>query len=120
MFPTPHITSTDVEKADSRDKTYKLTVGRGLYVQIEPSGAKYWRFKYRFLGREKRLSLGIFPETSLQQAIQAANEARTLVRNGTDPSALRKEAAKQKTKPLSMKSAFKFALSAKGIRQRRS
>jgi hypothetical protein len=114
LFPTPKITTADIERAESHDKTYKLGVGHGLYVQIEPNGAKYWRFKYRFLCREKRLSFGVFPETSLEQAIEQTEAARALLKAGKDPSAVRQEVAKQRVKAQSMKSTFRIDLSDQG------
>jgi integrase len=61
--------------------------GGGLYLDVRPNGARYWRMKYRFVGREKLLSLGIFPEVSLAEARRLRDQARTLLRNGTDPMA---------------------------------
>ncbi|MGO8759669.1 MAG: tyrosine-type recombinase/integrase [Terracidiphilus sp.] len=79
------------------NKTQRLFDGRGLYLEIAPSGGKWWRFKYRISGKEKRLSLGVFTaagskavEVSLEVARKAAEEARQLLRDGVDPSQERK------------------------------
>ena len=49
-------------------KPYKVTDEKGLYLEVKPSGSKLWRFKYRFAGKEKLLSVGIYPDISLKQA----------------------------------------------------
>ncbi len=114
MFPTPKITTADIYRAESRDKTYRLTVGHGLYIQIEPNGAKYWRWKYRFLGREKRISFGVFPETSIEQAIEQTEAARALLKAGQDPSAVRKEEVKKRVKAQKLKADFRIELTKAG------
>jgi hypothetical protein len=57
-------------------KPYKISVGKALYLKIMPNGAKYWRLKYRFEGREKKLALGVYPDVSLQQAEKSRDEAK--------------------------------------------
>jgi integrase len=66
--------------------------GHGMYLEVMPGGARYWRLKYRFDGKEKRLSLGVYPETGLALARQRRDDARRLLASGTDPSSERKEA----------------------------
>ena len=63
--------------------------GGGLYLEVQPTGAKYWRLKYRFGGLEKRLSFGVYPEVTLSEARRRRDEARMLLRDGKDPSAER-------------------------------
>ena len=65
---------------------------RGLYLEISPSGGKWWRLKYRFVGKEKRLSLGVFPDVSLKDARERRDAARKLIADGVDPSQHRKSA----------------------------
>lgn len=72
------------------DKRYKLGDDKGLYLEVAPSGGKWWRFKYRFSGKEKRLSLGVYPEISLKEARERRDELRKLVANGIDPAHARK------------------------------
>ena len=72
------------------DKTRRLFDGGGLYLEITPSGGKWWRFKYRFDGKEKRLSLGVYPDVSLKDARERRTEARKLLANEVDPSENRK------------------------------
>jgi hypothetical protein len=55
------LTDTMVRNAKPRAKTYKLSDSKGLYLQVEPSGSKLWRLKYRFNGTERRLAFGIYP-----------------------------------------------------------
>lgn len=64
--------------------------GRGLYLEIAPQGDKWWRFKYRFGGKEKRLSLGVYPDVSLKEARDRREECRKLLDHGIDPGENRK------------------------------
>ena len=66
--------------------------GRGLYLEISPTGGKWWRLKYRFDGKEKRLSLGVYPDVSLKDARERRDDARKLLANEIDPSENRKAA----------------------------
>src|SRR5215469_7125762 len=84
------LSATAIDKAKPRQKPVKLFDGGGLFLLIQPSGRKWWRFKYRFAGREKLLSLGVYPEISLAVARVRRDEARALVAQGTDPSVERK------------------------------
>lgn len=59
--------------------------GLGLYVEVTPAGAKLWRWKYRFAGKEKRLSFGAWPEVSLAEARTRCEESRAQLRQGNDP-----------------------------------
>ncbi len=68
-----------------RDKAYKATDFEGLYLIVKPTGSRLWHFKYRIAGREKLLSLGIYPGISLAQARAARDAARTLLAAGQDP-----------------------------------
>jgi integrase len=71
-------------------KTIRLFDARGLYIEISETGRRWWRLKYRYAGKEKRLSLGVFPETSLKEARSRCDEARKLLSDGIDPSQQRK------------------------------
>src|SRR5262245_20018898 len=70
-------------------KPYKRADERGLYVIVRPDGALWWRFKYRWQGREKLLSLGTYPDTSLRAARDKRDAARIQLAAGADPSAKR-------------------------------
>ncbi|MGN6376437.1 MAG: tyrosine-type recombinase/integrase [Sphingomonas sp.] len=68
-----------------RERIYKLTDERGLYIEVRPNGSKLWRFKYSYLGKDKRIAFGSYPEVSLAEARQKRDEARQQVRDGIDP-----------------------------------
>ena len=84
------LTDTAIRKAKPTEKPRKLYDRRGLYLEIAPRGTKAWRFKYRFADREKRISMGIYPEISLKLARERRDEARKLLAREIDPSAYRK------------------------------
>jgi integrase len=84
------LTDTAVRNAKPADKARKLFDERGLYLEVSPKGGKWWRFKYRIGGKEKRLSLGVYPDIGLKDARERRDEARRQVANGIDPSAIRK------------------------------
>ncbi len=84
------LTDIAARKAAPRAKPFKLADGGGLYLEVMPTGAKYWRMKYRHGGKEKRLALGVYPDVSLIAARAAREDARKLLANGTDPGAVRK------------------------------
>lgn len=85
------LTGPGVKQALPRDKDYKLSDERGLYLLVKTSGAKYWRLKYRYGGKEKVLALGVYPDVSLAQARDMRREAKTQLRNGIDPGELKKQ-----------------------------
>lgn len=81
---------TAIRNAKPGDKARKMFDGGGLYLEVAPSGGKWWRLKYRFDGKEKRLSLGVYPDVSLKDARDRRDEARKLLANEIDPSENRK------------------------------
>jgi integrase len=81
------LTDIGIKKIKPREKTFKLFDGGGLYIQIEPTGGKLWRYKYRFDGKEKRLAFGKYPDVSLQEARKRHQEAREQLAQGIDPAA---------------------------------
>ena len=85
------LTDTTVRQAKPRPKTYRLTDGLGLYLEVVPSGSRYWRLKYRFAGKEKRLAIGVYPTVSLAKARREAAVARELLTEGVDPSVRKRE-----------------------------
>jgi integrase len=72
-------------------RTYKRSDERGLYVEIRPNGSKLWRLKYRFAGKEKCIAFGAFPEVGLAEARRQRDAARRQLREGIDPSAVRRQ-----------------------------
>ena len=84
------LTDTTLRNAKPGEKQIKLFDGHGLFLLIAPSGTKAWRLKYSFLGREKLISLGLYPTVSLKEARERAATARKDIENGIDPSEKRK------------------------------
>lgn len=87
-----------------KDKPYKLFDGGGLYLHVMPHGGKYWRYKYRFLNKEKVLALGTYPEISLLEAREKHKQAHKLVANGTDPAKVKED--KKRSVKLESKNTF--------------
>jgi len=85
------LTDVAVKNAKPQDKAFKLSDGGGLFLEVLPTGGKSWRMKYRIDGREKRIVFGLWPDISLKQARQRRAEARSLVAQGIDPGAKRKQ-----------------------------
>ncbi len=81
--------------AQAKEKPYKLSDGGGMYLEVMPNGSKYWRLKYRWIGKEKRLALGVFPTVSLAEAREKREEARKLLTKGVDPSAAKRQEKRQ-------------------------
>lgn len=88
------LTDTKIRAARATAKTQRLWDGGGLYLEVNPAGSKWWRLKYRFQKKEKRLSLGTYPTTSLKAAREGAADLRKLLAAGVDVSAER-QALKQ-------------------------
>ncbi|QBB70631.1 DUF4102 domain-containing protein [Pseudolysobacter antarcticus] len=84
------LTDTAIRKAKPEAKARRLFDGGGLYLEISPKGGKWWRLKYRHANKEKRLSLGTYPETGLADAREKRATARKLLASGVDPSEHRK------------------------------
>ncbi|HEX7342165.1 MAG TPA: integrase arm-type DNA-binding domain-containing protein [Rhodanobacteraceae bacterium] len=84
------LTNTAIHKAKPADKPKRMFDGGGLYLEVSPAGGKLWRLKYRFMGKEKRLSLGTYPDTSLADARAKRDAARKLLAAGVDPGEQRK------------------------------
>jgi integrase len=80
------------------DRDYKLADGKGMYLLIARTGGKYWRCKYRFGGKEKTLSFGVYPEVGLRDAREALTTARALLRTGIDPQDAKAQAQQARTK----------------------
>ena len=84
------LSDVSIRNAKPTSKAFKLYDEQGLFIQVTPSGGKWWRFKFRFDGKEKLLSLGIYPEVSLKAARDKRDDARKLLAEGIDPSEQRK------------------------------
>lgn len=81
--------------AKAKDKPYKLSDGHSLFLHIMPDGAKHWRYRYRYLGKENMLSFGPYPLITLAEARDKREEARKLLLTGQDPSAVKKDIKRQ-------------------------
>ena len=84
------LTDIAIRSAKPGDKPIRMFGGGGLYLEVSPSGGKWWRLKYRIDGKEKRVSLGVYPDVTLKDARERRDEARKLLAKGTDPSDNRK------------------------------
>jgi len=84
------LTDTSIRNAKPGAKPVKLFDERGLFLIVTPAGGKWWRFRYKFDGKEKLLSLGVYPDVGLKEARQRRDDARKLLANGIDPGENRK------------------------------
>lgn len=84
------LTVNTIRNAKPQEKPVKLYDAGGLYLEVAPSGGRWWRLKYRFEKKEKRISLGTYPETTLKAAREKRDQARRLLAQGIDPSAERR------------------------------
>lgn len=94
------LTNTKLKNAKPKDKDYKLSDGRGLYLLVSKSGGKHWKLKYLYESKEKKLSLGSYPEISLLQARELREAYKSQIANGINPSEqkqIKKEVLKQAT-----------------------
>lgn len=89
------LTLPQIKNAKPREATYKVADGQGLTLLVQPDGGKFWRFRYRFAGKEQMLSFGEWPHVSLAEARQRREEARAELRAGQNPAALRRQAKAQ-------------------------
>ena len=79
------LTAVAIKAMKGRERPYKVSDGRGLYVYVVPTGAKYWRLNYQFRQKTKTLSLGVWPQTGLAEARRKCADAKTLLADGIDP-----------------------------------
>ena len=79
------LSARQVETAKPEIKDYKLPDGAGLFLLVKTNGAKYWRYRYQFAGREKMYAIGVYPDVSLADARIKRDEARLKLKEGIDP-----------------------------------
>jgi integrase len=84
------LTDVKVRTTKPNGKAFKLFDSGGLYLELGPAGGKYWRWKYRFAGKEKRLAFGVYPDVSLKAAREKRDKARQQLAAGIDPGEARK------------------------------
>ena len=89
------LTDVAIRKAAPRPKPFKLSDSGGLFLLVQPSGSKWWRYKFRFAGKEKLLALGSYPDVSLADARDRHAQARKLLASGKDPSREKQVAKRQ-------------------------
>src|ERR1700743_3396541 len=86
------LSDATIRNSKPKAKAYKLADGGGLFLWVQPSGGKWWRYKYRFLGKERLLGLGTYPDVSLAMAREGHAQARKSLAGGIDPSAAKQQA----------------------------
>ncbi len=91
------LTDTTIRNTKAREKPFKLADEKGLFLHITPTGAKRWRIKYRIDGKEKLLSCGVYPDTTLAKAREKRDAIRKLLAEGIDPGENRKAIKASKT-----------------------
>ena len=79
------LTDTTVKNAKPKEKDYKLTDEKGMYLFVATSGGKSFRLDYRFAGKRKTFAIGVYPETTLKEAREERDKARKLIANNIDP-----------------------------------
>ena len=79
------LTNTRIKAAKPTDKVYKIYDAEGLYIEVPPTGSKRWRFKYRINGKEKRISLSIYPEIGLKDARENVMKLESRLRRAGTP-----------------------------------
>jgi integrase len=89
------LTAIEIKEAKAEATQYKMTDGEGMFLLVKPNGGKYWQLKYRYNGKEKLISLGVFPKTSLKEARNKRAEVKKLLSEKIDPSAERKMSKQQ-------------------------
>ncbi|MBM3372708.1 MAG: DUF4102 domain-containing protein [Betaproteobacteria bacterium] len=84
------LTDTKINQAKPKDKEYKLSDGEGLLLVVKPNGSKLWRRRLYVSGRETMFAIGCYPDFSLADARNAAQEAFKLAQEGVNPASRRK------------------------------
>lgn len=91
------LTDTDVDALEPLEKTFKRSDGKGLFIEVTPDGAKRWRLAYRIDGRQKKISMGVWPKVKLTAARINTARAKALIRDGRDPSLVRRQQVREET-----------------------
>jgi len=106
---TKPLTAKEIGTAKPKKKKYKLSDGNGLFLEIRPNGSTLWRLKYRFDGREREYSIGVYPDITLANARKEKNILRELIASGIDPNKQKKN-DKIKNREIEAKSKNTFYL----------
>ena len=110
------LTNLQAKQAAAKEKAYKLSDSKGLYLYITTKGQKYWRLDYRFGGKRKTLALGVYPKVTLADARRQCEDARQHIQNDNDPSDIKRATKIAKTQ--SQENSFK-ALAIEWFEQRK-
>lgn len=94
------LTDTKVRAAKPDEKAYTLADSDGLFLYVHPNGSKYWRFRFRFGGKQHLMAFGVYPEISLADARERRDAARKQVALGIDPRELKKELKEEQQRNL--------------------
>ena len=86
------LSDAKIRSLKPKERPYEVYDDRGLYMVVNPNGSRWWRFKYKYDRRERGISLGVYPDVTLQHAREQLQEARQLLARGLDPSAQRRTA----------------------------
>ncbi|EAY9901541.1 tyrosine-type recombinase/integrase [Salmonella enterica] len=100
------LTARQISTAKPTDKPYKLSDGGGLYLLVNPNGSRYWRMKYRYAGKEKLLSIGVYPDVTLAEARDKRTQAKRILAAGDDPSEVKQ--AEREAKNLAVNNSFEL------------
>ncbi len=84
------LTEAAIQDVQALRRPWKISDRGGLYLLIAPTGGRYWRYNYRFAGKQKTVALGIYPDIPLEKARERHRRARTLLADGVDPSTKRR------------------------------
>jgi integrase len=100
------LTDTKIRQSKPKSKPYKQSDGNGLYLQIQPKGAKYWRLAYRYAEKQKTLALGIYPEVTLADARKKRADAKSYLAKGIDPSNMMSKKVRKRTEVENLENSF--------------
>ncbi|MEN4053274.1 integrase arm-type DNA-binding domain-containing protein [Sulfurimonas sp. NWX79] len=112
------LTATQIKQAKAQSKDYKMSDGGGLYLLVTKAGGKHWKLKYRIDGKEKKLSLGAYPDITLQRARELRETNRKIIADGIDPAA-KKQQKKIQTKQEFQRTKFTFKFLAEQLHEER-
>ena len=112
------ITDAEIQALKPKNRPYKISIGKGAYLQVWPNGTKYW-LKYSLNGKESVYSLGVFPKISADAAQAERESVKALIRQGINPTVARREARltarpEARTEVIPREPIFRLGLSVKG------